>query len=155
MDCVRGLVLSCLFISACFAMSGETTDDGEDNAETVTRGREQETEGRRDNGEEKMTDERGGDGLAARTRTRLGMCPSDLKLSKAGEACEELMSSSGCESRALALEFRLRQAGEQVLEGEREGANTNGGGRRKLTGGPTRGLPPVPSCVVVERRAAG
>ncbi len=147
--------MSCLFISACFALSGKTTDDGEDNAETVPRGREQETEGRRDNGAVQVTDERGGDGLAARTRTRLGFYPSDLKLSKAGEACEELMSSSGCESRALALEFRLRQAGEQVLEAEGEGAYTNGGGRRKLTGGPTRGLPPVPSCMVAERRAAG
>ncbi len=88
MGCVRGLVLSCLFISACFALSGETTDDGKDNAGTVTRGGEQKREGRRDSGEEQMTDERGGDGLAARTRTRLGCCPSDLELSKAGEACQ-------------------------------------------------------------------
>jgi hypothetical protein len=93
-------------------------------------------------------------GLAARTRTRLGLCPSDFRLGKADKACEELVSS-WCEARALALEVRLRRAGEQVLESEGEGTNTNGGGRRKLTGGPILGLPPVPSWVVVERSAAG
>ncbi len=146
MGCVSvGLGLSCLFVSACLALSGKTTDDGEERTDTVGRGRDQETGGRKDNGEEHGADEGRGDELAPKTRTRLGLCPSDLKLSKAGEACEELVSSSGCESRALALGFRLRQADEQVLEGEGQGTNTNGGGRRKLTGGPTRGLPPVPT----------
>ena len=94
MGCVRGgLVLSCLFISACLALSGETTDEGEEKTDTVARGRDQGTEGRRDNGEEHKTGEMRGDGLAARARTRLGLCPSDFKLSKGGEACEELVSS--------------------------------------------------------------
>ncbi len=140
-----GLGLSCLLVSACLALSGKMTDDGEERTDTVGRGRDQETGGRKDNGEEHGAVEGRGDELVPRTRTRLVLCPSDLKLSKAGEACEELVFSSGCESRALALGFRLRLAGEQVLEGEGEGANTNGGGRWKLTGGPTRGLPPVPT----------
>jgi len=94
MGCVRVvLVLSCLFISACLALSGKTTDEEEEKTDTVARGRDQETEGRRDNGEEHKTGERRGDGLAARARTRLGLCPSDFKLSKGGEACEELVSS--------------------------------------------------------------
>ncbi len=46
----------------------------------VTRGEDHETDGRRDLG------------LAARTRTRLDFCPSDLRQGKAGEACE-LVSS--------------------------------------------------------------
>jgi hypothetical protein len=34
--CVRvGLVLSCLFISACLALSGKTTDDEEEKTDTV------------------------------------------------------------------------------------------------------------------------
>ena len=88
-----GLVLSCLFISACLALSGKTTDDEEEKTDTVARGRAQETEGRKDSGEEHGTDEGRGDELAARTRTRLGLCPSDFRLSKAGKACEELVSS--------------------------------------------------------------
>ena len=79
MGCVRvGLVLSCLFISACLALSGKTTDDEEEKTDTVARGRDQETEGRKDNGEEHGTDEGRGDELAARTRTRLGLCSSPL-----------------------------------------------------------------------------
>jgi hypothetical protein len=31
--------------------------------------------------------------LAARTRTSLGLWPSDFRLGKAGKACEELVSS--------------------------------------------------------------
>jgi hypothetical protein len=42
-----------------------------------------------------------------------------------------------------------------MLEGEGEGTNENGGGRQKLTGEPTLGLPPVPSWVVADRREAG
>ncbi len=42
-----------------------------------------------------------------------------------------------------------------MLEGEGEGTKENGGRRRKLTDGPTLGLPPVPSWVVAERRVAG
>jgi hypothetical protein len=56
---------------------------------------------------------------------------------------------------ALALEFRLRDAGGETLEDEGEGTNENGGGRIKLTGGTTFGLPPVPTCVVATRTDAG
>ncbi len=56
---------------------------------------------------------------------------------------------------ALTLESGLGQMGREMLEGEGEGTKTNGGGRRKLTGGPTLGLPPEPSGVVAERRTAG
>ena len=42
-----------------------------------------------------------------------------------------------------------------MLAGEGEGTKKNGGGRWKLTGGPTLGLPPVPSWVVAERSTAG
>ncbi len=50
MGCVRvGLVLSCLFISACLALSGTTTDEEEEKTDTVAWGRDQETEGRRVN----------------------------------------------------------------------------------------------------------
>ncbi len=38
-------------------------------------------------GEETKADEGRGFGLAARARTRLGLCPSDFRLGKAGEAC--------------------------------------------------------------------
>jgi hypothetical protein len=57
--------------------------------------------------------------------------------------------------RALTLEGRLRDTGGEVLENEGEGMNENGGGWLKLTGGPTFGLPPVPTCVVTTRRDAG
>ena len=82
-----GLVLSCLWISACLALFGRTTDGEEEKKDTVARGIDQETEGLRDSGEEHRTDEGGGVGLAARARTRLGLSPSDLRLGKAGEAC--------------------------------------------------------------------
>ncbi len=82
-----GLVLSCLLISACLALSVLTTDEEEEKKDTVARGRDQETEGLRDSGEEQRTDEGRGVGLAARARTRLGLSPSDLRLGKAGEAC--------------------------------------------------------------------
>ena len=81
-----GLVLSCLWISACLALSVRTADGKEEKKDTVARGIDQETEGLRDSGEEHRTDE-GGVGLAARARTRLGLSPSDLRLGKAGEAC--------------------------------------------------------------------
>jgi len=64
-----------------------------------------------------------------------------------------LVSSQGCE--ALTLEVRLRDIGGEVLEDNGEGRNENGGGRLKLTGGPTFGLPPVPTCVVATRSDAG
>ena len=82
-----GLVLSCLWISACLALSVRSTDGKEEKKDTVARGIDQETEGLRDSGEEHRTDEEGGVGLAARARTRLGLSPSDLRLGKAGEAC--------------------------------------------------------------------
>ncbi len=87
-----GFVLSCLLISACLALSVRTTDEEDGKTDTVARGRDQETEGLRDSGEEHKTDERRGVGVAARTRTRLDCCPSDLRLGKAGEACK-LVSS--------------------------------------------------------------
>ena len=71
----------------------------------MTRGQDQETEVRMACGEdsgcvrgEEIRGELGqramdGIGLAARTRTRLDLCPSDFRLGKAGEACEELVSS--------------------------------------------------------------
>ena len=74
-------------------------------ADRVTRGQDQETEVRMACGEDSGC-VRGGEirgelgqramdgiGLAARTRTRLDLCPSDFRLSKAGEACKELVSS--------------------------------------------------------------
>ncbi len=65
-----------------------TTDEEEEKTCTVESGRDQETEGLRDSGEEHKTDEGRGVGLAARARTRLGcLSPSDLRLGKAGEAC--------------------------------------------------------------------
>ena len=79
-----GLVLSCLWISACLALFVRTTDGEEEKKDTVARGIDQETEGRR---------VMGGVGLAARTRTRLDLSPSDFRLGKAGKACEELVSS--------------------------------------------------------------
>ena len=79
-----GLVLSCLWISACLALFGRTTDGEEEKKDTVARGIDQETEGLR---------VMRGVGLAARTRTRLGLSPSDFRLGKAGKACEELVSS--------------------------------------------------------------
>ncbi len=82
-----GLVLSCLWISACLALSVRTTDGKEERKDTVARGIDQEKEGLRDSGEEHRTDEGGGVWLAARARTRLGLSPSDLRLGKAGEAC--------------------------------------------------------------------
>jgi hypothetical protein len=82
-----GLVLSCLLVSACLALSVRTTDEEEEKKDTVARGRDQETEGLRDSGEEHSTDEGRGVGLAARAQTRLGLIPSDLRLGKAGEAC--------------------------------------------------------------------
>ncbi len=56
---------------------------------------------------------------------------------------------------ALALEGGLMDIGGEMLEDKGEGTNENGGGRLKLTGGPTFGLPPVPTCVVATRRDAG
>ncbi len=56
---------------------------------------------------------------------------------------------------ALTLEVRLRDTGGEVLEDNGEGMNENGGGRLKLTGVPTFGLPPVPTCVVATSRDAG
>ncbi len=93
-----GLVLSCLWISACLALSVRTTDGEEEKKDTVARGIDQETEGLRDSGEEHRTDEGGDVGLAARARTRLGFSPSDLRLigfcpsdlrliGKAGKTC--------------------------------------------------------------------
>ncbi len=41
-----------------------------------------------------------------------------------------------------------------MLEDKGEGMNENGGRRLKLTGGPTFGLPPVPTCVMAIRRDA-
>jgi hypothetical protein len=79
-----GLVLSCLWISACLALLVRTTDGEEEKRDTVARGIHQETEGQR---------VMGGVGLAARTRTRLDLSPSDFRLGKAGKACEELVSS--------------------------------------------------------------
>ena len=149
-----GLVVSCLWISACLALSVRTTDGKEEKKDTVARGIDQGTEGLRDRGEEHRIDEGGGVWLAARARTRLGLSPSDLRLGKAGEACM-LVSSQGCEARALTLGVRLRDTGGEVLEDSGEGMNENGGGRLKLTGGPTFGLPPVPKCVVATRSDAG
>ncbi len=57
--------------------------------------------------------------------------------------------------RALTLEVRLSDEGGEVLDEEGGGLNEKGGGRLKLTGGPTFGLPPVPTCVVATRRDAG
>ncbi len=61
-----GLVLSCLWISACLALFVRTTDGEKEKKDTVARGIDQETEGLR---------VMGGVGLAA------------------GKACEELVSS--------------------------------------------------------------
>ncbi len=57
--------------------------------------------------------------------------------------------------KTLALEGGLKDAGGEMLEDKVEGTNENGGGRLKFTGGPTFGLPPVPTCVVTTRRDAG
>jgi hypothetical protein len=57
-------------------------------------------------------------GLAARTQTRLDLCPSVFRLGKADKACEELVSSKGCEAWTLALESGLGQTGKQMLAGE-------------------------------------
>jgi hypothetical protein len=83
-----GLVLPCLLISACLALSVRTTDEEEGKTDTVASERDQkETEGLRDSGEEHGADEGRGVGLATRGRTRLGLSPSDLRLvGKAGEA---------------------------------------------------------------------
>ncbi len=56
---------------------------------------------------------------------------------------------------ALALEGGLKDAGGGMLEDKGEDTNENGGGRLKLTGGSTFGLPPGPTCVVATRRDAG
>ena len=48
----------------------------------------------------------------------------------------------------------MSDKGGEVLEDEGEGLNEKGGRRLKLIGGPTFGLPPVPTCVVATRRDA-
>jgi len=54
-----GLVLSCLWISACLALSVRTTDGKEEKKDTVAREIDQGLEGLRDSGEEHRTDEGG------------------------------------------------------------------------------------------------
>ena len=79
-----GLVLSCLMISACLALSVGTTGEEEEKTNTVVRGRDQDTEDLRD-GETGNRDNET-DKAAADSRTRAALFPSDWGSGTAGEA---------------------------------------------------------------------
>ena len=90
-DRVRGgLVLSCLLISACLALSMRATEEEEEKTDTVARGRDQETEGLRDNAAGNSDNET--DTSAADSRTRAALFPSDWESGTAGEAGARLSS---------------------------------------------------------------
>jgi len=85
-----GLVLSCLFISACIALSVRTTGKEEEKTSTVERGRDQETEDLGDSEAGNWDNET--DTSAADSRTRAALFPSDWESGTAGEAGARLSS---------------------------------------------------------------